>query len=149
MSVNSIQTGLFRKLVQLGGGREGKCPGSLFGYISTISSAKSVILGCIKKEFHTLRYRYLNVVIKYYFGLKSEFLSVCIKSFCPDFVITSKKHLHRIEIVCAIFEGGPRQLSHSPHPISTTGDWFQKVNNFGALIDPMIKSKILSHLQSP
>ena len=27
-------------------------------------------------------------------------------TFRPDFVITSKKHLQRIETVCAIFEGG-------------------------------------------
>ena len=41
-------------------------------------------------------------------------------TFRPDFIITSNKHLQQIETVCIIFEGGPRQLSHSPHPISTT-----------------------------
>ena len=48
-------------------------------------------------------------------------------TFRPDLIITSKKHLQQIETVCAIFErapqkkGGPRQLPHSPHPISTSG----------------------------
>ena len=32
----------------------------------------------------------------------------------------SQKHLQRNKTVYAIFEGGPRQLPHSPHPISTT-----------------------------
>ena len=53
-------------------------------------------------------------------------------TFRPNFIITSKKHLQQIETVCAIFKGvpkiegvpqkkgGPRQLLHSPHPISTT-----------------------------
>ena len=53
-------------------------------------------------------------------------------TFRPDFIITSKKHLQRIETLCAIFEGGQkprvtRQLLHSPHPISTTDESSLKI----------------------
>ena len=50
------------------GRQGGKCPWSLFA--STINSAKSVIQGCIEKEFHTLLIEIL--VIKYHFGLKKQ-----------------------------------------------------------------------------
>ena len=33
--------------------------------------------------------------------------------------------------------------------LAKSKDWFQKVNDFGGLIDRMIKSKILSRLESP
>ena len=52
-------------------------------------------------------------------GLHLELISI-FPSFRPDFIRTHKKRLQRIETVCAIFEGGPRQLPHSPHPLSTT-----------------------------
>ena len=60
VSVNSIQIGLFRKLVRLGGRGEAESP-ALFTYISAISSAKSVIQGCIEKEFHTLYYAHHDI----------------------------------------------------------------------------------------
>ena len=68
VSINSIQTGLLRKLVPLEGEARRKV------HISTISSPKSVIQGCIEKEFYTLsiEIRTVNVVIKYYFGLKKR-----------------------------------------------------------------------------
>ena len=53
-------------------------------------------------------------------------IDLVFSTFRPDFIIISKKHLQRNETVCAIFErgvpkkGGPRQLPHSPHSISTT-----------------------------
>ena len=40
--------------------------------------------------------------------------------FLPKSWGSLKKHIHQNEIICGIFKGGPRQLPHSPHPISTT-----------------------------
>ena len=35
----------------------------------------------------------------------------------------------------------------NPLPMDKSGDWFLKVNDFGGLIDRMIKCKILSQLE--
>ena len=47
-------------------------------------------------------------------------IDLVLPTFCPNFMMVSKKHLQLTETICAIFKGGPRQLPHSPHPISTT-----------------------------
>ena len=49
-------------------------------------------------------------------------------TFSNNFIVIFKKNLQQNKTICIIFkkgapknEGGPRQLPHSPHPISTTG----------------------------
>ena len=41
-------------------------------------------------------------------------------TFRSNLIMISKKHLQQNETICGIFKGGPRQLPHSPRPISTT-----------------------------
>ena len=116
VSVNSsIQTGLFRKPVRLGRGRGEKCPRFLFAYISTISSAKSVIQGCIEKEFHTLSIEILKCCNKILFRIKKASFRKVVNF---------------------------RKLVEKERSVS-------KVNDFGDLLDRMIKSKIFSQLESP
>ena len=50
--------------------RGGKCPSSLFAYISTISSAKSVIHSCIENKFYTLSVETLKRCNKILFWIK-------------------------------------------------------------------------------
>ena len=64
--------------------------------------------------------------------MSSPRIDLAFPTFRPDFIMISKKHLQRNQTICAIFEEppkieegpskkrGPRQLPHSPHPISGT-----------------------------
>ena len=78
MSVISIQTGLFRKPVRLEGRARWKVPALLVCLcISTIRSIKSVIQGCIEKEFHTLSIEILKCCNKILFRIeKASFRKV-------------------------------------------------------------------------
>ena len=68
-----------------------------------------------------LRFYYFSPKIMVVSKKKSLYrIDLVLPTFCPNFMMVSKKHLQLTETICAIFKGGPRQLPHSPHPISTT-----------------------------